>query len=447
MRRYWRLGPRHDGGGIPNWAIPMVYVTVVSVFAFVLPRIERSYLASLTIDVSLSSAVTFFSTVASGVMALTAMVFTIAFVMVQFSTVAYSPRLVAMFVEDPRLYHTLGVFFATFTYALSAIMWTDRGGSGTVPLFSTMAVAMLTVASMLAFARLIHTLSDLQIQNVLHTIGAVGREVIHSMYRPITGEAELVVEAGGAPAALGQADQILVHAGGPRVVTDLEIPALVGLAESADGVVVLDCAVGDTVFDGTTLLRVHGARARIREAALLKAIHLGGGRTYEQDPKYPLRLLVDIAIRALSPAVNDPTTAVQALDQIEDLLRRLGRLDLDIGKVRDAHGRLRVVIPVPTWQDYLSLAFDEIRHYGTSSIQVLRRLRSALVALEGSVAADARRQDTRRYLSHLDLEVDSSDFDAQDRVLALQQDRQGLGMAREQAPASTATGPAIAPPH
>jgi len=86
----------------------MVYVAVVSVFAFVLPRLERSYLASLTIDVSLSAAVTFFSTVASGVMALTAMVFTIAFVMVQFSTVAYSPRLVAMFVEDPRLYHTLG---------------------------------------------------------------------------------------------------------------------------------------------------------------------------------------------------------------------------------------------------------------------------------------------------------------------------------------------------
>ena len=52
MRRYWRLGPRHDGGGFPNWATPMVYVAVVSVFAFVLPRIERSYLASLTIDVS-----------------------------------------------------------------------------------------------------------------------------------------------------------------------------------------------------------------------------------------------------------------------------------------------------------------------------------------------------------------------------------------------------------
>lgn len=443
MTRNSRVGPRRDGGGFPNWATPMVYVAVVSVFALVLPRFEHSYLAALTIDVSLSSAITFFATVASGVMALTAMVFTIAFVMVQFSAVAYSPRLVAMFVEDPRLFHTLGVFFATFTYALAAIVWTDRGGAGSVPLFSALVVAALTIASMLAFARLIHSLTDLQIHNVLQTVGTVGREVIGSMYRPLTGDAELVTDGGGRPAALGPAGQVLLHAGAPRVVTDLETPTLIGLAASVDGVAVLDCAVGDTVFDGTTLLRVHGARARIDEHALRKAIHLGGGRTYAQDPKYPLRLLVDIAIRALSPAVNDPTTAVQALDQIEDLLRRLGRSDLDVGEVPDAQGRLRVVIPVPTWQDYLSLAFDEIRHYGSTSIQVLRRLRSTLIALEECVATEARRRDTRGYLKHLDLGVDSSPFDAQDRVLALQQDRQGLGMSREQTAANA--GAAVAP--
>lgn len=131
MRESWRSNARHHRNGSPNWVIPMAYVAVVSVFAFALPRIERSHLASQTIAVSLPSAITFFSTVASGVMALATMVFTIAFVMVQFSTVAYSPRLVAMFVEDPRLHHTLGIFFATFTYALAAIMrQQDRQGLG-----------------------------------------------------------------------------------------------------------------------------------------------------------------------------------------------------------------------------------------------------------------------------------------------------------------------------
>ena len=113
----------------------------------------------------------------------------------------------------------------------------------------------------------------------------------------------------------------------------------------------------------------------------MRSIHLGRDRTFEQDPKYPIRLLVDIAIKALSPAINDPTTAVQTIDQLEDLLHRLGRRELDTGYFGDANGILRLVIPMPTWEDYLALGFDEIRHYGVSSIQVMRRLRSALLGL------------------------------------------------------------------
>src|SRR4030095_2909722 len=125
--------------------------------------------------------------------------------------------------------------------------------------------------------------------------------------------------------------------------------------------------------------------------------HLALERTAEQDPKYPIRLLVDIAIRALSPAINDPTTAVQAIDQIEDLLRRLRRRKLDAGYARDAEGVLRVVFPMPTWEDYLSRTFPEIRQYGANSIQVLRRLRSALVGLQDSATPAARADVVRRY--------------------------------------------------
>jgi uncharacterized membrane protein len=82
-------------------------------------------------------------------------------------------------------------------------------------------------------------------------------------------------------------------------------------------------------------------------------------RTFEQDPKYALRLLVDIAIKALSPAINDPTTAVQALDHIAALLRRIGEPHLAVGQVRDEGGALRVIFPTPTWEDFLRLACDE----------------------------------------------------------------------------------------
>ena len=130
---------------------------------------------------------------------------------------------------------------------------------------------------------------------------------------------------------------------------------------------------------------------------LRSPVQLERERTFEQDPKYALRLLVDIAIKALSPAVNDPTTAVQTLDQIEDLVRRLGSRRLEMGQVQDETGAVRVMFPTPTWEDFLSLAFDEIRFYGATSLQVMRRLRTALYDLVNVVGPE-RQQAIRHYL-------------------------------------------------
>ena len=138
-------------------------------------------------------------------------------------------------------------------------------------------------------------------------------------------------------------------------------------------------AVGDTVVELTPLLHVFGTKELISESKLRNGIELGNQRTFDQDPKYAIRLLVDIAIKALSPAINDPTTAVQALDQIEDLLLRLGQRNLEVGQYRDNEGKLRLVVPFPTWDDLLGLAFDEICFYGATSVQVMRRM-NALVA-------------------------------------------------------------------
>ena len=170
----------------------------------------------------------------------------------------------------------------------------------------------------------------------------------------------------------------------------------------------------------------------------MKAIHLEADRTFEQDPKYPICLLVDIAIKALSPAINDPTTAVQALDQIEDLLARLGRRDLDSGCASDANGVVRLVFLMPTWEDYLSLAFDEIRQYGKDSVQIMRRLRAALLGLAESLTHVDRVDAVRRYLKQLDLDIARSSLDEEDQARARETDRQGLGMTRK---AVRATGP------
>jgi uncharacterized membrane protein len=411
----------------------MIYVGASVLAGLTLPRIEDAYLKSYSLSLSVASAQAYLSAVASGMMALTGIVFAMAFVMVQFSAIAYSPRLVLWFARDRTLFHALGVFSATFVYALSALAWIDRGASGSVPLVSPLVVAIMLVLSMVLFAQLVQRLSDLQVTNVLHLIGDRGREVIHSMFERL-GENGSAGEKSAARAnefaRLGPPTQTLRYSGPPRTIARFNIDALLQLAQRQQAVIVMACGVGDTLVDGTDLLHVHGTEMPLSESALIRAIHLEKDRTFEQDPKYPIRLLVDIAIKALSPAINDPTTAVQTIDQIEDLLRRLGGRELEAGYNRDANGDLRLVFPMPTWEDYLTLAFDEIRQYGATSVQVMRRLRSALADLAESLPNAERADATRQFLGRLDLFIDRSLLDPADRLLARQQDRQGLGLSR-----------------
>jgi Predicted membrane protein (DUF2254) len=127
-----------------------------------------------------------------------------------------------------------------------------------------------------------------------------------------------VVGGNVAPESLGPVSQILKYSGEPRTIATSDVGALVRHATASGALIAMACAVGDTLVEGTVILRVHGAKEPLDEKQLMKAVHLGTDRTFEQDPNYAIRLLVDIAIKALSPAINDPTTAVQALDQIED---------------------------------------------------------------------------------------------------------------------------------
>jgi uncharacterized membrane protein len=414
----------------------MVYMGLSVAGGLTLPRLEQTYLAGHTFSLSVTSAQAWLSAAASGMMALTGVVFALAFVMVQFSAIAYSPRLVLWFARDHLLFHSMGVFAATFICALFTLAWIDRGQSGTVPLFSTGAVAVMLIVSMVLFSLLVQRLNALQIANVLYLVGDRGRELIEETfqrYRQPAWEGDRKEHA-DARATLGPSAQTLIYSGRPLTIAEIDTRSMVEHAKRSAGVIVMSCAVGDTLVHGSEVLRVHGTTHPLQEKILLQAITLETQRTFEQDPKYPLRLLVDIAIRALSPAINDPTTAVQAIDQIEDLLRRLGELDLDTGTYRDQSGSVRLIVPVPTWDDYLMIAFDEIRQFGADSVQVMRRLRAALNGIAESTAIEARAKAVQRYLKHLDQSIKRSQLDSEDRVRAVQADRQGLGMSRSPAP-------------
>jgi uncharacterized membrane protein len=406
------------------WGIPALYAGVAMAAALIFPEHETRIFPGLSSALSVSAATAIFSSIASGMIALTGIVFSLAFVMVQFSATAYSPRLVLWIARDPVMSHALGVFTATFLYAIAALVGVDRSGSGRVPLISTVAVAVLLLASVGMFIALIQRIGLLQINRMLVFTGDQGRKVITTVYPPLNSGVAVIgpEEFQALPRA-----QTLVHDGAPRSIQAVDATALVNLAKESGGVIEVLAAVGDTVLQSMPLLQVLGARRSIDERKLRNGIELGEERTFEQDPKYALRLLVDIAIKALSPAVNDPTTAVQALDQIGDLLVRLGQRHLEIGAYRDSDGNLRLVVPFPTWDDLLRLAFDEILFCGATSVQVMRRMNALVKDLALSVPKE-RRPKIEYWDGRLKAVIARSFMDGEARLEALKDDRQGLGV-------------------
>jgi uncharacterized membrane protein len=407
-----------------TWVIPLCYAVFAVVAGMVFPRLENPIFHGLASTVTVPAAMAIYSSVASGMLALTAVVFSLAFVMVQFSATAYSPRLVLWVSRDPFMWHAVGVFTATFLYAIAALAWVDRNGSGKVPLVSSLVVIGLLLASVAMFVGLIQRIGLLQINRMLTFTGDQGRAVIETVYPKL----DVPAEGGRSEEFRGlPITQTAQHNSGPEVIQKLDIVKLVDLARANGGVIEMLAAVGDTVVIFTPLLCVYGGTHPIGEAALRNAIETGEERTFEQDPKYAIRLLVDIAIKALSPAINDPTTAVQALNQIEDLLLRLGRRELEIGDFRDQDGRLRLIVPYPAWEDFLRLAFDEIASYGAQSVQVMRRMKALVNDLILRLPED-RHAALRRWDARLQSTIARSFDDVEEKQEASVEDRQGLGV-------------------
>jgi uncharacterized membrane protein len=421
-----RKTSRQKKRGLTSWGIPLAYVVVTLVLGMALVRVESLLFRNLVSTISAPAAMAVCSSIASGMIALTGIVFSLAFVMVQFSATAYSPRLVLWVARDPVVSHALGVFTSTFLYSLLLLAWVDREATGKVPFFSGWLVFVFLLASIGMFIALIERLGMLQVNRMLIFTGNHGRKAIEELYS--AAEASAAVK----PVSLEgmKLTQTLIHVGRPQVIQAIQIAELTRLATESGGVIKVVAAVGDTVLERTPLLRVYGAHQALDEPVLLRTIEIGDERTFEQDPKYALRLIVDIAIKALSPAINDPTTAVQALDQIEDLLIRLGHRSLAIGNYRDAQGALRLIVPFPTWDDFLRLALDEIRYCGANSVQVMRRM-NALIKNLTEVLPATRRPALQRWAERLEGTVERSFADKDEKQDASVADRQGLGIGEE----------------
>lgn len=367
------------------------------------------------------TATTVLSVTASAMATLTALVLTIVTIVMQLASNKYSHRALRTFLQDRHYHLTLATFVGTFTYALLALVGLDatieqRHVVGlTIPVAFVLAV--ITIGVFVSYVD--HIVHAARGTSIIDRIGAETRDEIERIYdRRVDGdppqpEGQLPDEGGAVFAAPR-----------PGVVYELDFDGLLDWAAATDAVVEVCPAVGDFIPGGAPLLVVHGGTGD--GAALVDHVKLDPERTITDDVGFGFRLLVDIAERALSPAVNDPTTAVQCIDQLHDLLRRLVQRRLSNGWHVDASGVPRLYITPRTWERYVSFACDEIRVYGEGHLQVMRRLREMLEEL-GGIADDERRAALDRQL-HLVAAASERGFaDPEDRTTAMIRDAQGIG--------------------
>jgi len=214
------------------------------------------------------------------------------------------------------------------------------------------------------------------------------------------------------------------------VVLAFDDEGLLSLARRADCLIELLPQVGDHVAAGDPLFRIFPGSATLPAEALRQSVAVGQERTPEQDPTLAFRIMVDIASKALSPAINDPTTAVLALDQIHSLLRKVGNRRLADGHVGDTTGHLRLVYRTPDWEDFVRLAVTEIRQFGHASIQIARRLRAMMENLILTLP-EARATLLRQELVLLQRSSERSFAEPEDQALAAVSDFQGVGGKHE----------------
>lgn len=345
-------------------------------------------------------------------------------VAVQLASVQLTPRIIGIVFRNPVTKAALSVFVFTFVFTLSTLIRIQTS----VPPLTVNVAAYACVFSLAVFFILMDQVGkSLRPSGALRSVAVLGREVIEHVYPHAISEGR----SGPSPDAAQVFERKPTQSITSRkdgVVVAFDVAGLAAFAQTANCVVELAPQVGDHMAVGDDLLRIYG-ETTADVNALAQSVVVGFERTLEQDPTFAFRIMVDVASKGLSPAINDPTTAVLALDQIHHLLRVVGMRNLDTGEVRDSAGRLRLLYRTPDWEDFVRLAVTEIRHFGGESIQIARRLRAMLENLIQTLPA-SRTALLKQELALLKRSAERFFAEPEDRALAEVSDAQGVGGKR-----------------
>src|SRR5687767_8702450 len=399
------------------WILPTLSIPFALVIVSLLTRYERS--VDSHIDISIETGRAIMGTVAASTFTLVVLVASAILVAVQLASAQLTPRVIALVYRNPYRKVAFAIFVLTFTFAVAVLVRIEDR----VPLLAGYAAAYGFLFNLALFIFFIDNMGKtLRPSAAARTVGLVGREVIKAVYpRPLKDDAKsqpLRMVAGKAPRVVRNIVDGSVLA--------FDLKGLLTLAERTKCVIVLVPEVGDFVAKGDPLFRIVQGGDDLPDTKLTNSVAIGDERTLDQDPLFSFRILVDIASKALSPAINDPTTAVLVIDQIHHLLRDVGNRDLAHGYEKDSTGHVRLIYRTPDWEDFVQLGTTEIRQFGRDSIQVQRRLRAMLTDLIDSLP-ERRLPVLQRELALLSNLSRRAFPDLDDQELAGKSDLQGIG--------------------
>jgi uncharacterized membrane protein len=391
------------------WLVPVLCVLAGAALSFGTIALDR-YFDYQAIPQSLvggpDAATEILGTVAVSMVSLTALVLTITMVVVQLAMGQFSPRIVQRILQDKPSGLAIGLFVATFVHSILAVREvTNNGdGSGNVPGIAVVTAFVLVLISIAVLVIYVHHIGRaLRVSALIELVGKETRTLLDRKYpdKGSTPERE----------ACGT---FIVEARSSGVVTGFGVELLVEEARRANCRLELCPALGEFVP---------------AEDALNSALILQLEPTLDEDVAYGVRLLVDIAERSLAESpFQDPTTAVQAIDRLHDVLRQLARRPFPDGRHRDEDGEIRLIVKTMSWEAYVHLAFDEIRMAGAGSPQVSRRLKAALEDLR-TIVPPQRLSVLDEQLDLLTAATETAMDDRRDVDMALQRDPEGIGAA------------------
>jgi uncharacterized membrane protein len=403
------------------WVWPVVALVAALVLVRLLHAFETSLNLEAKIDPDTARAV--LGALAGAMFTFIVFVCSSLLLVVQLASAQLTPRVIATMFRDRVTKLTMSLFVFNFTFTLSALLRINDS----VPLLITEMSGYGCAASIGVFLYLIdHVGKMLRPSGVFEAVASEAHGVIKIVYPRRLSDAW--DSAAGPDAGAPPPPAVTVRSGTSGVVLAFDQKGLVVLATRHDCLIEMAPQVGDFVAPGDALFHIYGTSADL-SASLAHSIALGAERTVEQDPAFAFRVIVDIAAKGLSPAINDPTTAVLAIDRLHHLLRHVGGRRLDNERIRDANGRLRLMVRTPDWEDFVKLAITEIRHFGGSSIQIARRLRAMLEDLIAALP-EARAVPLRSELALLKKSAERFFQEPEDRTLAEKSDAQGVGGIR-----------------